>query len=90
MSHYRDMVNPERKSSDVNWSNFAAAAGGSASERPSEAQLRRDIRHFERQIARLGAPASPWEQGALKCYQVLVQQRRKILDDLRAGSLSGV
>ena len=83
------MVNPERTSSDVNWSNFAAAAGGSACERPSEAQLRRDIRHFERQIARLGSPASPWEQGALKCYQVLVQQRRKILDDLKAGSLSG-
>lgn len=57
---------------------------------PNEAQLRRDIRHFEKQIARLAAPASTWEQGALKCYQVLVQQRRKMLDTLRTGALSGI
>jgi hypothetical protein len=55
---------------------------------PSEAQLRRDIRHFERQIARLSSPTSPWEQGALKCYQVLVKQRRKILDAIRSGDMS--
>ena len=55
---------------------------------PSEAQLRRDIRHFERQIARLSSPTSPWEQGALKCYQVLVKQRRKILDAMRAGQVA--
>jgi hypothetical protein len=59
-------------------------------ESPNEAQLRRDIRHFERQIARLAAPASTWEQGALKCYQVLVQQRRKMLDTLRSGALSSI
>ena len=84
------MANPEGRSTVVNWTDFAAVAGSSPVERPSEAQLRRDIRHFERQIARLASPASPWEQGALKCYQALVQQRRKILDDLKAGALSGV
>lgn len=83
------MVNPQRRSYDVNWTDFAATAGAAPAERPSEAQLRRDIRHFERQIARLASPASPWEQGALKCYLALVQQRRKILDDLKAGALSG-
>lgn len=72
----------------MNWTDFAAAAGGSPATRPSEAQLRRDIRHFERQIARLASPTSPWEQGALKCYQALIQQRRKILDDLRTGTLA--
>ncbi len=54
---------------------------------PSEAQLRKDIRYFEGQIARLAAPASTWEQGALKCYQVLVQQRRRMLDALQSGAL---
>lgn len=72
----------------MNWT----ATGGSGEpsvELPSEAQLRRDIRHFERQIARLASPASTWEQGALKCYQVLVQQRRRMLDALRSKVLSG-
>lgn len=59
-------------------------------EMPSEAKLRRDIRHFERQIARLASPASTWEQGALKCYQVLVQQRRELLDNMRNGELSRI
>ena len=57
---------------------------------PNEAQLRRDIRHFERQIARLSSPTSPWEQGALKCYQVLAKQRRKILDAMRAGQVADI
>ena len=55
---------------------------------PNEAKLRRDIRHFERQIARLSSPNSTWEQGALKCYQVLVRERRRLLDEMRAGVLS--
>ena len=57
---------------------------GSPRERPSEAQLRRDIRHFEYQIARLASPNSTWEQGALTCYRVLVEHRRKMLDEMRA------
>lgn len=57
---------------------------------PSEAQLRRDIRHFERQIARIASPASPWEQGALKCYRVLLKQRRKMLDAVRSCELTDV
>ncbi|TFH48433.1 MAG: hypothetical protein E4H01_06360 [Lysobacterales bacterium] len=64
--------------------------GGLLLERPSEAKLRRDIRHFERQIARLASPHSTWEQGALKCYQVLVTQRRKILDEVTAGEASSI
>lgn len=62
----------------------------SASDWPDEAQLRRDIRHFERQIARLAIPNSTWEQGALKCYKVLVEQRRKMLDELRSGEVSSI
>ena len=57
---------------------------------PSEAQVRRDIRHFERQIARLAPPSSIWEQGALRCYQALVQQRRKLLDTIRSSELSSI
>ncbi len=57
---------------------------------PSEAQLRRDIRHFERQIARLASPTSPWEQGALRCYRVLVKQRRMILDAVRSAEPASV
>ena len=57
---------------------------------PSEAQLRRDIRHFERQIARLASPASAWERGALKCYQVLATQRRRLLEAMRSDELSDV
>jgi hypothetical protein len=64
--------------------------GGLPLEWPSEAKLRRDIRHFERQIARLASPNSTWEQGALKCYQVLVTQRRKMLDDVTAGEASSI
>jgi len=63
---------------------------GVAVECPSEAQLRRDIRHFERQIARLASPRSTWEHGALKCYQVLVRQRRKLLDDVKTSELSSI
>jgi hypothetical protein len=55
---------------------------------PTEAKLRRDIRHFERQIARLASPNSIWEQGALKCYQVLIKERRKMLNDVKAGEAS--
>lgn len=65
-------------------------SSGSPVESPSETQLRRDIRHFERQIARLASPSSIWEQGALKCYQVLVQQRRKMLDTMRSSELSSI
>ena len=48
-------------------------------ENPDAVKLRRDIRHFERQIARLASPSSTWEHGALKCYQTLITQRRKML-----------
>ena len=61
-----------------------------AVEWPSETRLRSDIRHFERQIARLASPNNTWEQGALKCYRVLVAQRRRILDELQAGELSSI
>jgi hypothetical protein len=64
--------------------------GGLLLEWPSEAKLRRDIRHFERQIARLASPNSTWEQGALKCYQVLVTQRRKLLEEVTAGEASSI
>jgi hypothetical protein len=72
----------------VDWTDEDSS--GSPVELPSEAQLRRDIRHFERQIARLARPASTWEQGALKCYQVLVQQRREMLDNMRSSELSSI
>jgi hypothetical protein len=62
----------------------------SQAEWPGEAQLRRDIQHFERRIARLASPNSIWEQGALKCYQVLVRQRREMLRELQSGELSNV
>jgi hypothetical protein len=58
----------------------------SVMEWPGEAQLKRDIRHFERQIARLASPNSTWEQGALKCYRVLMAQRRERLDEMRSGA----
>lgn len=63
---------------------------GSVLEWPSEAKLRRDIRHFERQIARLASPNSTWERGALKCYQVLASQRRKMLDAVRSEETAGI
>ncbi len=66
------------------------SSDGVAVERPSEAKLRRDIRHFERQIARLASPCSTWEHGALKCYQVLVTQRRKLLDEVKTSGLSSI
>lgn len=66
------------------------ASSDSAIDWPSEAQLRRDIRHFERQIARLASPNSTWERGALNCYQVLVAQRRKLLDEVKAGESSNI
>lgn len=72
----------------MNWTDEDSS--GSPVELPSETQLRRDIRHFERQIARLASPVSTWEQGALKCYQVLVQQRRKMLDAMRSSELSSI
>lgn len=72
----------------VNWTDDGS--GDSPVELPSEEKLRRDIRHFERQIARLAPPASTWERGALKCYQVLVEQRRRLLDDMRSSELSGI
>lgn len=50
---------------------------------PSEAQLRKDIRYFERQIARLASPSSTWEHGALTCYRALVMQRREMLDAVK-------
>jgi hypothetical protein len=61
-------------------------SSGSVMEWPGEAQLKRDIRHFERQIARLASPNSTWEQGALKCYRVLMAQRRERLDEMRSGA----
>jgi hypothetical protein len=64
--------------------------GNSPETWPGEAQLQKDIRHFERQIARLASPHSTWEQGALKCYQVLIEQRRQALDEMRSGELSDV
>lgn len=72
----------------MNWSDDDA--GDSSAEWPGEARLRRDIRHFERQIARLASPNSTWEQGALKCYQVLAKQRREMLDEMRSGELSDI
>ena len=62
-----------------------SGGSGSTIEWPGEAQLKSDIQHFERQIARLASPNSTWEQGALKCYQVLVSQRREMLDEMRSG-----
>lgn len=59
-------------------------------EGPGEAQLRRDIRHFEQQISRLASPNTTWEQGALKCYRALVMQRREMLRELRSGELSSI
>lgn len=50
---------------------------------PGEEEIKRDIAHFERMVARLSSPASIWEQGALKCYQLLARQRRKMLKDLQ-------
>ena len=72
----------------MSWTDDGSRA--SPVEQPSEAKLRRDIRHFERQIARLASPNSTWEQGALKCYQVLVRQRRSLLDTIRSGELSSI
>ncbi len=63
-------------------------SSGSTIEWPGEAQLKRDIQHFERQIARLASPNSTWEQGALKCYQLLMAQRREMLDEMRSGEQS--
>jgi hypothetical protein len=67
----------------VEWTDDGSS--GSIIEWPGEAQLKRDIRHFERQIARLASPNSTWEQGALKCYRVLMAQRRERLDEMRSG-----
>lgn len=66
-------------------------AGGSDLEiqDPDEEQLRRDIRYFERQIARLASPNSAWEHGALKCYQVLVTQRRELLRKVESRAKPG-
>ncbi len=61
---------------------------GATTESLAEAKLRRDIRHFERQIAQLASPHSTWERGALNCYQVLVKERRKTLDDMASGERS--
>ena len=72
----------------LDWTDETAAE--SPAEWPSEAQLRRDIQHFERQIARLASPNNAWEQGALKCYQVLARQRRQMLAELNAGELSNI
>ena len=72
----------------MNWTDDGGS--GSPLEWPAEAKLRRDIRHFERQIARLASPSSTWEHGALKCYRVLVEQRREMLDELNAGEPSMV
>jgi len=66
----------------VKWAD--SGSSDSTIEWPGEAQLKRDIQHFERQIARLASPNSTWEQGALKCYQVLVSQRREMLDEIRS------
>lgn len=68
----------------MNWTD--AGRSDSHFKRPDEAQLRRDIRHFEQQIARLASPHSTWEHGALKCYQVLVKERRKLLNEARSGA----
>ena len=51
---------------------------------PGEEEIRQDIAHFERMVERLSKPSSIWEQGALKCYQLLARQRRKMLKDLQA------
>ena len=66
------------------------SGSGALEEWPGAAQLRRDIRYFERQIARLASPSSTWEQGALKCYRVLVEQRRKVLDELKPCEPSSI
>ena len=62
--------------------------GSRETERPSVAQLRKDIRHFELQIARLASPSSTLEHGALTCYKALVMQRRAMLDAVRPEELS--
>lgn len=51
---------------------------------PGEDEMRQEIAHFERMVERLSKPSSIWEQGALKCYQLLARQRRKMLKDLHA------
>ena len=66
------------------------ASTESSGEWPNEAKLRRDIQHFERRIAHLSSPNSTWERGALKCYQVLVKERRRMLDDMTSSELSSV
>jgi len=66
----------------VKWAD--SGSSGSTIEWPGEAQLKRDIQHFERQIARLASPNSTWEQGARKCYQGLVSHRREMLDEMRS------
>ena len=65
-------------------------AGSPAIERPSEAQLRKDIRYFEGQIARLGSPSSTWEHGALNCYQTLIRQRREMLAAAKPSDSSSI
>ena len=57
---------------------------------PSEAQLRKDIRYFECQIARLGSPSSTWEHGALNCYQTLIRQRREMLAAAKFSDTSSI
>ena len=71
----------------MTWTDDGAEAESSLESR-NEAKLRRDIKHFERQIAHLASPNSTWERGALNCYQVLIKERRKMLDDMRSGELS--
>ena len=58
-----------------------------ANDQPSEEQLRQDIEYFDRQVERLARPSSVWEQGALKCYQVLARQRRKMLADRKTAAV---
>ena len=65
-------------------------AGSPAIECPSEAQLRKDIRYFEGQIARLASPSSTWEHGALNCYQALVRQRREMLAAVKSSDSSSI
>lgn len=69
----------------MNWA--ASESSDSPTEYPDVVKLQRDIRHFERQIARLASPSSTWEHGALKCYQTLITQRRKMLGVAKLGEV---
>jgi hypothetical protein len=83
------MENTPVRRTDNASSSASDAASDAAIARPSEAQLQKDIRYFEAQVARLAAPSSSWEHGALRCYQVLLAQRRELLSAVTSSEPRG-